>query len=286
VSLFDLFLNGVHFTVETDHHSLKWLKEATTSQRLVRWALRLADYDFSIVHKAGKTNANADALSRLPRHDLIDSHDSDVSTDNMVMHVTSIHGEGEQTVEFAQRNDPDLQALYDSDDENKVVDVRNYVIIDRLLYRKVVVSGEEKNVLMVPTSLIEKVLTQYHVEVGAHMSSNRMVKVLKERFYWNRMHTDVTEYVAACEKCVRHKSVRNVHDGLLQPIVVRKSFEIVGIDIKGPFKVSNGYKYVLVMIDLFTGWVEVVPLRSLTANEVCQGFFSGIVLLVTARLFW
>ncbi len=32
--------------------------------RLARWALRLQQYDFEIIHRPGTANGNADALSR------------------------------------------------------------------------------------------------------------------------------------------------------------------------------------------------------------------------------
>jgi len=32
--------------------------------RFIRWRLKLEEYDYEIVHKAGKGNTNADALSR------------------------------------------------------------------------------------------------------------------------------------------------------------------------------------------------------------------------------
>ncbi|KAL6253448.1 hypothetical protein P5V15_015290 [Pogonomyrmex californicus] len=31
---------------------------------LIRWRLKLEEYDYEIIHKAGKANANADTLSR------------------------------------------------------------------------------------------------------------------------------------------------------------------------------------------------------------------------------
>lgn len=34
--------------------------------RILRWRLKLAEYDYDVVYKAGKTNVNADALSRNP----------------------------------------------------------------------------------------------------------------------------------------------------------------------------------------------------------------------------
>lgn len=58
-------LEGYKFTVVTDHHSLIWLhnlKEPTG--RLARWALRLQQFDFEIVHRKGKENVVPDLLSR------------------------------------------------------------------------------------------------------------------------------------------------------------------------------------------------------------------------------
>ena len=53
------------FTLHTDHGSLQWLhnfKEPTG--QLARWIERLADYNFTIQHRAGSRHRNADALSR------------------------------------------------------------------------------------------------------------------------------------------------------------------------------------------------------------------------------
>ena len=40
--------------------------EAKTPSRLERWALRLSEFDFTIKHKRGKDNVNANGLARLP----------------------------------------------------------------------------------------------------------------------------------------------------------------------------------------------------------------------------
>lgn len=56
-------LLGHHFTVETDHRNLLYLDRAT-SPKLIRWRLRLQEYDFAVTHIAGRHNVVADALSR------------------------------------------------------------------------------------------------------------------------------------------------------------------------------------------------------------------------------
>ena len=64
---FRTYLVGRHFTVETDHRSLVWLdKLKDSNSRLTRWSLVLQPYDFTVVHRSGSANGNADGLSRTP----------------------------------------------------------------------------------------------------------------------------------------------------------------------------------------------------------------------------
>jgi len=61
------YLFGHKFTILTDHQPLQWLfslKEPAS--RLVRWRLKLEEFDYQIQYKRGKQNQAADALSRNP----------------------------------------------------------------------------------------------------------------------------------------------------------------------------------------------------------------------------
>src|SRR5436190_152070 len=67
VKHFRPYLYGRKFTLVTDHKPLTWFKNAQdANMRILRWRLKLAEYDYDVVYKAGKTNVNADALSRNP----------------------------------------------------------------------------------------------------------------------------------------------------------------------------------------------------------------------------
>ena len=60
---FGPYLVGVLFTLEIDHWSLRWIMTSGTQQngRLAMWALKLQKYDFTIRHRKGSQNSNADA---------------------------------------------------------------------------------------------------------------------------------------------------------------------------------------------------------------------------------
>jgi hypothetical protein len=59
-------LFGRRFAIVTDHKPLTWVFNVKDpSSRLLRWRLKLEEYDYEIVYKPGVRNTNADALSRI-----------------------------------------------------------------------------------------------------------------------------------------------------------------------------------------------------------------------------
>ena len=61
---------GKKFTLLTDHKPLVWFQNSKDPcSRVSRWRLKLAEYDFDVIYKAGKMNVNADVLSRNPIDD-------------------------------------------------------------------------------------------------------------------------------------------------------------------------------------------------------------------------
>lgn len=61
----DLLLYS-QFTVVTDHNPLRHLDTAKLGAVEQRWVAQLAEFDFVVHYKPGRTNQNADALSRIP----------------------------------------------------------------------------------------------------------------------------------------------------------------------------------------------------------------------------
>ena len=86
---FRTYLLGSKFEVYTDNNPLKYLQTTAKLGALEqRWAAQLALFDFSISYRSGRSNANADALSRQP-HGPVPEETED-SKEDKLLHIESI----------------------------------------------------------------------------------------------------------------------------------------------------------------------------------------------------
>uniref|UniRef100_T1IRG1 RNA-directed DNA polymerase n=1 Tax=Strigamia maritima TaxID=126957 RepID=T1IRG1_STRMM len=113
--------------------------------------------------------------------------------------------------------------------------------------------------IVVPKSLQDKCLALY-----GHGGGDVTYERLRCSFFWVNCRQDTVKYVAKCERCQRCKPIQRKTKGLLQPISAQIGrFERIGLDLMGPKPMTtNRNKFILVIVDYATGWVEVVPLRN------------------------
>ena len=133
---------------------------------------------------------------------------------------------------------------------------------------------------MVPKNeeIKNQILTYYHDHaLGGHMSRDRLINILSNRFYWPKLYQDAKDYVRSCEACQKVKTTRPLSNGLLNPIEVTRPFQLVGVDIVILRPTTNRNKYILVTIDYFTNWVEAVPMKNQSAEECTKAFFSSVI---------
>ena len=93
------------------------------------------------------------------------------------------------------------------------------------------------------------------------------------------MLVTVTEHVNSCKACARRKARKAVAAAPIQGYdIPRMPWDRVHMDLTGPLTESKqGNKYILVIKDALTRYVEAVPIKNKSAEEVVNAFITVII---------
>ncbi|CAB0043594.1 unnamed protein product [Trichogramma brassicae] len=122
--------------------------------------------------------------------------------------------------------------------------------------------------LLVPKHKRREILRENHEEPTAgHFGRHKTYERIALRYYWPSLHRDVTRYVKACQICQQCKVQQLLPAGLMGRRPFTKPWSVVAGDVMGPFpRTARGNEYILVFVDEFTRWVEVIPIRKANAQ--------------------
>ncbi|KAD6453241.1 hypothetical protein E3N88_07946 [Mikania micrantha] len=257
------YLFGRHFLIRTDHYTLKFLLEqrvTTTEQQ--RLLLKLMPYDFSILHRAGKENRGADALSRRPMCATLLT-----LTVPFCVDVGDIR-EGLQTDPFTLDLLNKLQ--------NSSTTLPDFSLADGFLfYRKRLVIPDVPGLRM-------KLLQEAHdTPIGGHGGFLKTLKRLSSQYFWPQMNKDIRLHVQNCITCQQQKYQTTSPAGLLQPLPIpNQIWEDVSMDFIVGLPPSNRFDTILVVIDRLSKYAHFLSLaHPFTAKTVANLFCKEIVRL-------
>jgi hypothetical protein len=108
---------------------------------------------------------------------------------------------------------------------------------------------------------------------GAHQSAYRMKWVIRKNgCYWPTMLEDCFEYYKGCQDYQKFGNIQRIPASALNPIIKPWPFRGWGIDLIGQINhpSSKGHKFVLLATDYFTKWVEAIPLKKMTSENMVE----------------
>uniref|UniRef100_A0A8B9JBA5 Gypsy retrotransposon integrase-like protein 1 n=1 Tax=Astyanax mexicanus TaxID=7994 RepID=A0A8B9JBA5_ASTMX len=142
-------------------------------------------------------------------------------------------------------------------------------IVDGVLHRKTSKAGEETGLqLVLPEQYREKVLKSLHDESG-HLGIERTLALTRDRFYWPKMMSYVTNYINNCGRCVVRKTIPH-RASPLQQISSNGPLDLVCIDFLSLEPDSQGISNILIVTDHFTRYAQAYPTRDQKALTVAK----------------
>ena len=131
--------------------------------------------------------------------------------------------------------------------------------------------------LVPPPSERQELVRSVHRDMG-HFGIHRILDRMRRNYWWKGMDATATQVVKACMPCARAKVGFRVFGKELQPLHLQGLMFRWGIDFAGPLiETKRGNKYVLVCIEHFTKWVELIPLPSKSSAHVARAFLENII---------
>ena len=238
---FHEYLYGGEFEVYMDNNPLTYvLTTAKLDATGQRWIASLANYNFKIHYRSGKTNIDADVLSRIPWEVVQADHIQvgPLMKSTILTYLPAIkmpHLPNAVIKELIVRSDYQLsksqwreeqmadvsinmvlnlfqsEQLFkynckktDPDDFKGFLRLRKDLFLESgLLYRKAFfrTTGKQVHQFVMPTKFRKRTVTICHEDYG-HLGMDRVLVLLQERYFWPKMSEDVRKYIRQCDRCV------------------------------------------------------------------------------------
>ena len=279
VDKFYKYLFGRHFYLQTDHKPLERILGEKSeipklaASRLVRWAIQLSAFDYTLTHVPGNQNCIADALSRLPVHGSPTKFESQASicvnqliSENinnlsLTRNILRIRTSADTTLQSVIRY---LSSTWPQHSDLPVDLVSYYEKRDALSYEQGILMFGAR--IIVPKKLQSLVLQKLHF---THPGINAVKSLARTTVWWPQCDANIETFVKNCDHCQRH-GPREPQTPLNLWNTPEKPWDRLHIDFTGPYEGQLWF----VVIDAYSRWLEIFPMAHANATNSIQSLRS------------
>uniref|UniRef100_A0A3P8TEZ0 Gypsy retrotransposon integrase-like protein 1 n=1 Tax=Amphiprion percula TaxID=161767 RepID=A0A3P8TEZ0_AMPPE len=130
--------------------------------------------------------------------------------------------------------------------------------------------------ILLPHTFRKPVMEQMHDgPVGGHFGTERTLARLKARYFWYNMREDVMLWCRTCTSCAAKARPKKTLRAAMGTVRVGAPMERIAVDLMGPLNETERHnRYILVVQDYFSKWVEAYPVPDIQAATVAEKIAS------------
>ena len=263
------YLLGRHFVLQTDHRSLETLlsqsKVRRTSARVERWREKLCCYDYHIEHIKGVDNSIADVLSRTAKD--MDHNEVPLSEEMVVNSIKSGHDIA--PAEYDSTMKELVQIIKHNEWTGKnIKKYREYYVKRNYLTENRGLLFHNRTRFVPSLDQRGEIVREAH---KLHQGITRTRARIAEYFWWPGWSVAAEKAVRDCRECNLSDRNKKTPEAPLTPVPLpRKAWDKIAVDLKGPMTKGHS-KYLLVFVDYYSKWPEVIGMNSITSESVISG---------------
>ncbi|CAI5655207.1 unnamed protein product [Oreochromis niloticus] len=188
--------------------------------------------------------------------------------DQCIKHVISQIEHGVKPPPSLRTELPDLPLL--------LRELNKFELRNGILYRTRLEEGHPQHQLVLPEELRDVVLRSLHDDMG-HTGKERTVDLVRARFYWPRMASDIEKKIRTCTRCVCRKALPERAAPLVN-ITTTRPLELVCMDFLSVEPDRSNTKDILVITDHFTKYAVAGPTQNQKARTVAKWLWDNFII--------
>ena len=132
-----------------------------------------------------------------------------------------------------------------------------------------------KDTPVVSFGLLVDIVLNIHVQ-NAHIGAFKMLELLGKHIWQPSLRSVIRDACTTCSVCQKNKTISRIKVPPMIKIETKAPFELVAMDLVSLPTTSDGYVGILVLVDHYTKWLAVAPIKNKRTKTIIEKLESQL----------